>query len=410
MPKGIWIDDSQFDNTSFYIPTYNELRITRSTHIHPNSSAAQLGLTPSDLEPILQDQREYLQNEYAQPPANQATSYHHNTRIKTPPNLALETQPQTATEQLGLTPEEAREVHEECIRAQREIQEEMAKEDQVAREWMIERDTRPTPLEDDTHGTVKDDNVHVVLFQHRSESDDGAVYTGHEDDSMHELAIVDDGHVDWATEMEEAIDLSIQGEYTPARYFPTPTPPCPAPWYPPPPTSDYTRRRTHHAPPHVWYNPTRTRRTPRRPSFCPHTHAPPTRRPPFDNRKGHVTATRRDRVRTTTRAADATAGGHEGNHAANNFLSGILVCDSGGGKMPGLAPAIGGGESCSDNIWAKITCFNDEAAAPNTIAIQPPNRKRKREVCYVLVLWACAFQLTLVLAESIVDPFNSSCK
>src|ERR1700720_1800778 len=60
---------SSFDIFSYYSPP----RMTLSTHIHPDSVAAQLGLTPEELTPILQDQQcEYQQHELeyeaAQPP------------------------------------------------------------------------------------------------------------------------------------------------------------------------------------------------------------------------------------------------------------------------------------------------------------------------------------------------------
>jgi hypothetical protein len=50
--------------------------------------------------------------------------------------------PDSAAAQLGLTPEEAKEVHEECIRAQEEIQEEMEEEDQVRHQRMAEQDVQ----------------------------------------------------------------------------------------------------------------------------------------------------------------------------------------------------------------------------------------------------------------------------
>jgi hypothetical protein len=48
--------------------------------------------------------------------------------------------PELATAQLGLTPEEAVEVHKECIRAQEEIQEEIEEKDRVRRQQMAEQD------------------------------------------------------------------------------------------------------------------------------------------------------------------------------------------------------------------------------------------------------------------------------
>jgi hypothetical protein len=73
---------------------------------------------------------------------------------------------------------------------------------------------------------------------------------GHEHDNMPELTIADNGHVDWATEMEETMDLTIEGKYIPANYPPTPSF---APWHPP--KSKSAPPQTHYTPPHVWYNP-----------------------------------------------------------------------------------------------------------------------------------------------------------
>jgi hypothetical protein len=51
--------------------------------------------------------------------------------------------PESATAQLGLTPEEAAEVHKECIRAQEEIQEEIEEEDRVRHDWVAKADAHP---------------------------------------------------------------------------------------------------------------------------------------------------------------------------------------------------------------------------------------------------------------------------
>jgi hypothetical protein len=105
-------------------------------------------------------------------------------------------------------------------------------------------------------------------------------------------------------EREVEITLELQGEYIQANYpNPTPAPPPPAPWYPPqPPTSDQLPPQTHHTPPLNWYTPQPSRYTPRRPRFRPPTRPPRARRVPFENQPGHVTATRRDGFRATTRA------------------------------------------------------------------------------------------------------------
>ena len=57
------MDDTYYTDSHFHIPTYDTLRTTSSTHIHPDSPAMQLSLTPEDLKLILQ-----LLDEYTQPP------------------------------------------------------------------------------------------------------------------------------------------------------------------------------------------------------------------------------------------------------------------------------------------------------------------------------------------------------
>jgi hypothetical protein len=51
--------------------------------------------------------------------------------------------PESATAQLGLTPEEAVEIHKESIRAQEEIQEEIKEEDWVRRDRVAKVDAHP---------------------------------------------------------------------------------------------------------------------------------------------------------------------------------------------------------------------------------------------------------------------------
>jgi hypothetical protein len=103
------MDNYQYTNSNFHIPTYNELRVPPEPVIHPNSAAAQLGLTPKELAPILQE-CENLQIMFAQPlPILTRTTTNHLI---------------PATEQLGLTTEEVEEVLED------------------QREWMREEEQR----------------------------------------------------------------------------------------------------------------------------------------------------------------------------------------------------------------------------------------------------------------------------
>jgi hypothetical protein len=46
-----------------YIPAYNHSHTLPADYISPNSPAAQLGLTPADMAPILQEQQELMRDE-----------------------------------------------------------------------------------------------------------------------------------------------------------------------------------------------------------------------------------------------------------------------------------------------------------------------------------------------------------
>jgi hypothetical protein len=142
------MDNSYYINSDFHNPSYSELRAPPD-HIHPNSAAAQLGLTPEELAPILQE-CENLQSVFAQPPPIlTGTTTNH---------------PIPATAQLGLTKDEIEEVledqeewmREEEEQEQRESGHTMAEEthqQQQGRDDDVDARTAPPPLEY-THSTV----------------------------------------------------------------------------------------------------------------------------------------------------------------------------------------------------------------------------------------------------------------
>ena len=76
------MDDSYIDS-QFHIPSYSELNAQPAIVIHPNSSAAQLGLTPEELAPILHEQQleYYLRDDGAQPPTQPAI-YNYTTKVE----------------------------------------------------------------------------------------------------------------------------------------------------------------------------------------------------------------------------------------------------------------------------------------------------------------------------------------
>ncbi|KIM86659.1 hypothetical protein PILCRDRAFT_4561 [Piloderma croceum F 1598] len=71
------MDDSYYTDSDFYILTYDTLQTTPSTHIHPDSSAAQLSLTLNELTLVLQEQRStYPTHHMSQPPSDYAPYVH----------------------------------------------------------------------------------------------------------------------------------------------------------------------------------------------------------------------------------------------------------------------------------------------------------------------------------------------
>jgi hypothetical protein len=144
--------------------------------------------------------------------------------------------------------------------------------------------------------------VHIASFERDGFED--AALAGPDQDMIEplvcDLAVPGVSEIDWAAEMDSGMALGPQGEYLQTTY---PPPPSPTSWYPqPPPTSDYAPPRTHYAPPRTWYYPMHVQRTPRRPHSRPHTHPPPARRYPFENRSSHVTASNRNRYRAPARS------------------------------------------------------------------------------------------------------------
>ena len=93
----------------YYIPAHNSNYNQPLDYIHPDSIAGQLGLTPTELAPILQEQQELMRDELAQPPP---------TFTKPTTNHLI-----PATQQLGLSPEEVEEVLEDQREWMREEEE-----------------------------------------------------------------------------------------------------------------------------------------------------------------------------------------------------------------------------------------------------------------------------------------------
>jgi hypothetical protein len=207
------MDDSYYTDSDFHILTYNKLQAPPELGIHSNSAAAQLGLTPEELTPILQELQqdsEYLQYEHAQPLPNLTRPTIHVNSATTQLGLITEdiadiledqeqwlreegerrydsgghniagthhcqqqgrndiarpqstpppfVHPESTATQLRLTPEEAKEVQEECIRAQEEIRQEMEVDDRATREWKAKRDIH------EAYDTTNDPDTSTMSF------------------------------------------------------------------------------------------------------------------------------------------------------------------------------------------------------------------------------------------------------
>ena len=86
------VDHSYYSHTpsqnSAYSYHYQEPQLPPCTYIHPDSAAAQLGLTPEELAPILEEQHQFLRDDkLTQPPpalTRSTTGYHYSPRIEIP--------------------------------------------------------------------------------------------------------------------------------------------------------------------------------------------------------------------------------------------------------------------------------------------------------------------------------------
>jgi hypothetical protein len=110
-------------NTSYYIPGDYYNHPLPDDYISPNSAAAEFGLTPADVALMLQEQRELMRDELAQPQAQPTTYHNHTTQAKSPqrpPYPSYYIHPNSAAAECGLTPAEAVEMDADCTREQDE--------------------------------------------------------------------------------------------------------------------------------------------------------------------------------------------------------------------------------------------------------------------------------------------------
>jgi hypothetical protein len=270
---------------------------TEPIHVHPESAAAQLGLTQEEIREVLEDQERWFREEYL-PELEAETRYRqeqHSNNTQSPPPSTTHPEPEYDTDDGYNVPYEPPQVatsHDDGVS--------ITSGGPIPARYQTPTPTAdtqppPSPVEYDVQSTMNDDDdTRVVSFEH-DEFNGDATQAEPDRFAMISLIMVDlvvpgAADWDWAAEMDEEMGLTRQGEYTPANY----TPPSLAPWYqPPPPTSDYVPPRTHYRPPYARDRPPRTRYTSQRPPYRPHTRPQRVRYPPRENRTSHVTATRR---------------------------------------------------------------------------------------------------------------------
>ena len=315
-------------DSPYHIPAYNHNCYLPPDHIHPNSAAAQLGLTLEELTPILQD-CENLQNEFAQPLTEPTTYHNHTIRAESPqppPNLAPPALPKSVADtiaQLGLTPTELAALEEECIREQtewlaiedeadrmvRERGELRGRQEESRREETEEIVRQPEEMEEAREDGLPPSPIPIAQYPPPS-PDNGAYdatgeYVDHvvmtegdafdannaENEREHdsaseqlarELIVSDDATGSWAEEMER-IGLELQGEYIAPNYPAPPTSPSAPLHQPPPPITIYIPPRVNYAPPPTRNRPPRTHNTSQRPPLRPYTRPQRVRRPPCEN-------------------------------------------------------------------------------------------------------------------------------
>ena len=297
-----------YEYDAYYPPTEYAQPHADPYFVHPNSAAAQLGLTPEEIREVVEEkerwdreyQRELEEEERARVSTEHQEQQHHQdeTRwVPTPPISNSDPTPQTY-EVPDESPEDATSSYNDG-----------PLDPELAPRVLYQQ---PTPIPDDAHATPQpeygydttDEYDEHVVPSNGFEPDDGASMEPEHDSAIgqlaHELVASGDMGRSWAEEME--MGLELQGEYTVPNY---PTPPAlpPAPQHqPPPPITIYMPPRINYAPPPARHRPPRTRNTSQRPPLRPYTRPQRVRRPPRENRTGHVTATQRDGFRATTRA------------------------------------------------------------------------------------------------------------
>jgi hypothetical protein len=257
-------------------------------YMHPNSAAAQSGLTPAEIEEdCIRKQTEWLKHEnetdwMVHKGREYKDKQEEGNREGSEKRLGL----QKETEEVeGVRPEQDNDgtewVHSPT--AYLEPEQEVYKGHGMAYEppqvatlydddTSSRGDTPPAcyqplaPISDTQplppplghmHDTANNDDAHVIEFEYRDKCDNGASdkEPNHDMIKLHAFELAAPGVIDstWAEEMERKHGYTLNSEYMQDNYPPVPSP---VPWYPPPPSKlKYKPPQTHYTSSCTWYNP-----------------------------------------------------------------------------------------------------------------------------------------------------------
>ena len=202
----------------YYIPDHNPNYIQTPDYIHPDSIAGQMGLTPEELAPILQEQQELMRDEFAQPLSRLPTPTAH-------PELK-----EDAYEGYGMAYDPypaATSYDDDDIVSNRSDTPQGWHQPQPPTPILL-LDARPPlqPPDCEGYSSTSDHGPHASSFEHHEHEGDTTLLEPDRDVTIEqparELFASGNTRISWAEGMDY---IGLQGEYTPTNYSPTPARP-----------------------------------------------------------------------------------------------------------------------------------------------------------------------------------------
>jgi hypothetical protein len=239
-----------------YYPTEYAQPQTDPYFVHPNSAAVQLGLTPEELKEVVEEQERWFREEYQQElEEDRARSAQHQEQEQHQDEVRWVPTPSISDSEP--TPQ-AYEMPDEAPETATSLYDNgsINHRDSPAALYQPPTPTPdarspPPPFENDSHGTPDDNNdMHIASFE-RDRFEDAAL--AGPDQDMIELLVCDLA-VPGISEIDWAAEMDSGMALGPqGEYLQTtyPPPPSPAPWYPPPPPTRYKPPWTRYIPPHT---------------------------------------------------------------------------------------------------------------------------------------------------------------